>query len=96
MRFRHDKDPETAADQACKIRGNPYFCLIVTFHRLCSDFDMNRIFSRIVRLIQPHIAAPADDVAQNLMERAEAVAGSNPHQAAELRSAASAYLSVIR
>lgn len=57
---------------------------------------MNRIFSRIVRLIQPRIAAPADDVAQNLMERAEAVAGSNPYQAAELRSAASAYLSVVR
>ena len=57
---------------------------------------MNRIFSRIVRLIQSRIAAPADDVAQNLMERAEAVAGSNPYQAAELRSAASAYLSVVR
>ena len=57
---------------------------------------MNRIFFRIIRLIQPRIAVPANDVAQNLMERAEAVAGSNPHQAAELRSAASAYLSAIR
>ena len=57
---------------------------------------MNRIFFRIIRLIQPRIAVPANDVAQNLMERAEAVAGSNPYQAAELRSAASAYLSVIR
>ena len=57
---------------------------------------MNRIFSQIVRLIQPANAAPVDGVAQNLMERAEAMAGSNPHQAAELRSAASAYLSVVR
>ena len=57
---------------------------------------MNRIFSQIVRLIQPANAAPVDGVAQNLMERAEAIAGSNPHQAAELRSAASAYLSVVR
>ena len=57
---------------------------------------MNRIFFRIVRLIQPRIVVPANDVAQNLMERAEAVAGSNPYQAAELRSAASAYLSVVR
>lgn len=57
---------------------------------------MNRILSQIVRLIQPRNAAPADDVAQNLMERAEARAGSHPYQAAELRSAASAYLSVVR
>ena len=57
---------------------------------------MNRILSQIVRLIQPGYAAPTGDVAQNLMERAEAVAGSNPYQAAELRSAASAYLSVVR
>jgi hypothetical protein len=62
---------------------------IATFHRLCSDFDMNRILSQIVRLIQASSAAPADDVAQNLMERAEARAGSHPYQAAEL-------LSVIR
>lgn len=57
---------------------------------------MNRILSQIIRLIQPSNAVPADDVAHNLMERAEAVAGSNPYQAAELRSAASAYLSVVR
>ena len=57
---------------------------------------MNRILSQIIRLIQPSNAVPADDVARNLMERAEAVAGSNPYQAAELRSAASAYLSVVR
>ncbi len=96
MRFRHDKDPTTTADQACKIRENPYLRLTVTFHRLCGDFDMNRIFSQIVRLIEPRMTAPASDVAQNLMERAEAVAGSNPYQAAELRRAASAYLSVVR
>ena len=57
---------------------------------------MNSILSKIVRLIQTSSTAPADDVAQNLMERAEARAGSHPYQAAELRSAASAYLSVVR
>ena len=41
-------------------------------------------------------ASPAPGVAQNLMERAEADAGRNPIEAAELRSAASAYLSVVR
>ena len=41
-------------------------------------------------------ATPAPGVAQNLMERAEADAGRNPVEAAELRSAASAYLSVVR
>ena len=57
---------------------------------------MNSILSKIVRLIQTSSAAPAGDVAQNLMESAEARAGSHPYQAAELRSAASAYLSVVR
>ena len=57
---------------------------------------MNRILSQIVRLIQPANAAPADGVAQNRMERAEASAGNNPYQAAELRSAACAYHSVVR
>ena len=41
-------------------------------------------------------ATPAPGVAQSLMERAEADAGRNPVEAAELRSAASAYLSVVR
>ncbi|MBC7649465.1 MAG: hypothetical protein H7197_10190, partial [Vitreoscilla sp.] len=35
-------------------------------------------------------------VAQNLMERAEADAGRNPVEAAELRDAARAFLSVVR
>ena len=35
-------------------------------------------------------------VAHQLMECAQASAGRDPHQAEELRSAASAYLSVIR
>lgn len=41
-------------------------------------------------------AAPLDDVARQLLERAEAGAGRDPHAAQELRSAASAYLSVVR
>ncbi len=38
----------------------------------------------------------ADDVAHELMERAEANAGRNPHQSQELRGAAQAYLRVVR
>ena len=38
----------------------------------------------------------APGVAQNLMERAEADAGRNPVEAAELRDAARAFLSVVR
>ena len=37
-----------------------------------------------------------DDLANSLMERAGADAGRDPHQAQELRSAACAYLSVVR
>ncbi|SFB85767.1 hypothetical protein SAMN05216344_104169 [Polaromonas sp. OV174] len=40
--------------------------------------------------------APADGVAGQLMERAQAGAGRNPQQAQELRRAACAYLSVVR
>ena len=36
------------------------------------------------------------DVAHNLLENAEARAGTNPHQAAELRFAAQQFLSVVR
>jgi hypothetical protein len=43
----------------------------------------------------PH-AAQAAGVAQNLMERAELEAGRNPVEAAELRQAARAFLSVVR
>ena len=36
------------------------------------------------------------DVANSLMESAEACAGTNPHEAAELRLAAQQFLSVVR
>lgn len=58
---------------------------------------MNRILSRIAGLFPAAtVLAPPDDVARNLMERAEADAGRNPHQAQDLRNAACAYLSVVR
>lgn len=42
-------------------------------------------------------ANPADNgVANGLMQSAEARAGQNPHEAAELRGAALAFLSVVR
>ena len=58
---------------------------------------MYAVFAQIARLFtaaQP--AAENNEVAHQLMERAEARAGSNPYQAEELRAAARAYLSVIR
>ena len=61
---------------------------------------MYSLLSQIRRLIPSFNSAsnvtPLDGVAQSLLERAEADAGRNPHQAQELRDAASAYLSVIR
>ena len=41
-------------------------------------------------------STPAPGVAQDLMERAEAEAGRNPVEAEELRTAARAFLSVVR
>ena len=41
-------------------------------------------------------AAPAPSVAQDLLERAELEAGRNPADAAQLRDAARAFLSVVR
>jgi hypothetical protein len=58
---------------------------------------MNTFFSQISQLFSLG-AKPATQggVARQLMETAEARAGSNPQQAQELRRAASAYLSVVR
>ena len=58
---------------------------------------MLRLIAQIARsLSQTPTAAPVDDVAYQLLERAEARAGRDPHAAQELRRAASAYLSVVR
>ena len=61
---------------------------------------MSSLFQHLSDLINPpvgaSIPAPAPGVAQNLMERAELEAGRDPVEAAELRTAARAYLSVVR
>ena len=61
---------------------------------------MVRILSQIARFLSVNQGlAPAGDtrdVARQLMERAQTGAGRDPHQAQELRNAASAYLSVVR
>lgn len=58
---------------------------------------MNRFFAQIARFLPTAtVDNPADGVARQLMESAEAGAGRNPHEAQELRSAAQAFLSVIR
>ncbi len=58
---------------------------------------MVRILSAISRFLTlPRGLSPASGVARHLMENAQARAGRHPHQAEELRLAASAYLSVVR
>ena len=61
---------------------------------------MVHLLSKIARFLSlNNDLAPASDtsgVAHQLMERAHTRAGRHPHQAQELRNAASAYLSVIR
>jgi len=57
---------------------------------------MNTFFAQISQLFSFRKPAASAGVAQQLMETAEARAGSNPMQAEELRRAASAYLSVVR
>lgn len=57
---------------------------------------MYSLISQIARFLPAATrVAPVNGVAHNLMERA-ARAGRNPQQAQELRSAAYAYLSVVR
>lgn len=54
-------------------------------------------FSNLARLLTPgQDLSPVDGVAHSLMERAEAGAGRDPYQSQELRSAAQAFLSVVR
>lgn len=60
---------------------------------------MTELLKQIADFINPDTTAQATEapgVAQDLMERAEADAGRNPAEAAELRDAARAFLSVVR
>ncbi len=58
---------------------------------------MNRVTSFLVQAFSRSPAAvPAGGVAQQLMERASAVAGHDQHEAHALREAANAFLRVAR
>lgn len=58
---------------------------------------MNTLLNQIARLLPVFRAVRENDgVAHQLMESADACAGTNPHDAQELREAASAYLRVVR
>ena len=58
---------------------------------------MTELLKRIADFINPeNTSEVAPGVAQHLMERAEHEAGRNPAEAAELRSAARAFLRVVR
>jgi len=56
---------------------------------------MFALIAQITRFF-PALSARDDQVAHRLMERAEARAGHSPREAQELRSAAFAFLSVVR
>lgn len=55
---------------------------------------LSAFFARLFPVAVPALAQ--EGIAQQLMQRAEARAGQNPHQAQELRDAARAYLRVVR
>ena len=57
---------------------------------------MFRILSKIASFMSSRNVVAPSEVANQLMERADAGAGRDPRQAQELRNAARAYLSVIR
>ena len=58
---------------------------------------MTELLKQIADFINPETTSEvAPGVAQHLMERAEHEAGRNPVEAAELRIAARAFLSVVR
>lgn len=58
---------------------------------------MYTLFEQIARFLPSFRAASEEDgVAHQLMESADACAGTNPRDAQELREAASAYLRVVR
>lgn len=57
---------------------------------------MYTLFAQIARLFTAPVEAAQQDTPQRLLESAEARAGHDPRQARELRSAALAYLRVVR
>jgi hypothetical protein len=58
---------------------------------------MNTLLQHIARFLPSFRTVREDDgIAHQLMESAEACAGTSPHDAQELREAASAYLRVVR
>jgi hypothetical protein len=58
---------------------------------------MNTLLNQIARFLPAFRNVREDDgVALQLMENADACAGTNPHDAQELREAAYAYLRVVR
>jgi hypothetical protein len=95
MLFMHDK----LTTEACKDKGKPLSLTHQNLSLKSWSIYMKNILSHLARWLsssQPTRATLSNGVAQKLMERAEADAGRDPHQAQELRSAACAYLSVVR
>jgi len=54
------------------------------------------LFSKLTSFLSLRKDQPVSNVAHQLLERADAGAGRDPHEAQEMRGAARAFLSVIR
>ena len=91
---------ESGHFRACESRENPYISFTATFSASLTfqkRSTMTELLKQIAEFIKPDDSLQeAPGVAQHLMERAEADAGRNPVEAEELRTAARAFLSVVR
>jgi hypothetical protein len=70
--------------------------MLYSSRQLPSRGLMYALFAQVLRLMTAGSRSGPAVIPRLLLEKAEARAGSNPHQAAELRSAALAYLRVVR
>lgn len=91
-----------------KYQGKPLFWMYRNFSPLTrwssQVFTALSLLTQVRTWLRPALtlrhasrsSAPSQGIAHDLLSSAEARAGLDPHQAAELRSAARAYLSVVR
>ncbi len=83
-------------DEVVKTRENPILLPIVTHAAWSRENIMSPLLTFWSRWMQPTTAPVPASPAADLFESADAMAGLDPHQAQELREAASAWLRVVR
>lgn len=80
----------------CNPRVNPYPWEDPTKGTSGASSAMFPFLAPLARLLEPQAGPTSRDPLQQLMERAGARAGHDPHEARELRENAAAWLRVIR